>query len=269
MFETAADAVVTGDAERLRRILLEAPNLIRSRSTRVHRATLLHYLGANGVEEFRQKSPSNAVAVAKILLEAGAEVDALADIYGKSTTLGLVATSIHPQRAGVQIGLLETLLDYGAETAGIVVSALRNGRKEAADFLAQRGATLNLESAAGVGRLELVQNFVEQGATKKEMELGFLWACEYGRISVIEYLLTKGVDIHTQANTGMTGLHWAVVGCNLEAIKLLLARGASLDALNKYGGTALGQALWSAEHAEPETDYRTVIDLLRSHDANY
>jgi ankyrin repeat protein len=220
------------------------------------------------VEDFRQKSPSDAVAVANMLLEARAEVDALADIYGKSTTLGLVATSIHPRRAGVQIALMETLLEHGAAMDGIVVPALHNGRKEAAEFLARRGAKLDLEGAAGVGRLDLVQQFVEQGATKAAMELGFLWACEYGRTDVVEYLLAKGVDIDTQANTGMTGLHWAIVGGDLEIIKLLVARGARLDILNRYGGTALGQALWSAEHGESDSDYQSVINLLLGHGAN-
>ena len=48
-FEAAADAIVTGDIERLRRLLREDPDLIRARSTRNHHATLLHYVGANGI----------------------------------------------------------------------------------------------------------------------------------------------------------------------------------------------------------------------------
>ena len=49
-FEAAAHAVVAGDATTLRRLLREHPGLIRERSTREHRATLLHYVTANGVE---------------------------------------------------------------------------------------------------------------------------------------------------------------------------------------------------------------------------
>ena len=37
---------------------------------------------------------------------------------GKGTTLGLVPTSIQPLRAGVQIALLETLLEAGANVDG-------------------------------------------------------------------------------------------------------------------------------------------------------
>src|SRR5204862_7562168 len=80
-FEAAVEAVIAGDALTLRSMLKEHPELVRARSTRRHHATLLHYVAANGVEGGRQKTPANALEVAKILLEAGAEVDALADMY--------------------------------------------------------------------------------------------------------------------------------------------------------------------------------------------
>ena len=273
-FELAADAIVGGDAATLKHLLRENPELIRERSTRVHRATLLHYLGANGFEDYRQKSPKNAVEIAKILLSAGAEVDAVADTYGKGTTLGLVATSVHPRLAGVQIALLEALLEAGAAIDGVaggwnpLIAALKNGRGEAAQFLAQRGARLGLEGAAGVGRLDLVESFFDEdgrlraNATKAQMESGFLWACEYGRNGVVDFLLQKAVDLRTQANTGLTGLHWAVVGGQLATIQLLLEQGAPLEVKNIHGGTALGQALWSALNGDPAIDYVQIIDTL-------
>ena len=273
-FELAADAVVTGDAAALESLLRENPKLIRARSTRVHRAALLHYVGANGVENYRQKSPKNAVEIAKILLDAGAEVDAVADTYGKGTTLGLVATSIHPKQAGVQIALLETLLDYGAAIDALpdgwspLISALRNGRPEAAEFLAQRGARQDLEGAAGVGRLDVVESFFNEdgslktSATKTQMDSGFFWASEYGRTRVVDFLLKKGADLRAGENTGLTGLHWAVVGGQLGTIRMLLERGAPLEAKNVYGGTVLGQALWSAINGDPGTDYVPIIQTL-------
>jgi ankyrin repeat protein len=273
-FESAVDAIVTGDAVTLRRLLDESPELIRERSTRMHRATLLHYVAANGFEDYRQKSPKNAVEILEILLSAGAEVDAVADTYGKSTTLSLVASSVHPKQAGAQIALLETLLDAGAGIDGIlgeaspVLSALRNGRAEAAEFLSQHGARLDLEAAAGVGRLDVVETFFEADgapkapATKTQMESGFLWACEYGRNGVVDFLLQRGIDPHAQGHTGQTGLHWAVVGGQLATIKLLLERGAPLEAENRYGGTALGQALWSAVNGDPGINHVEIIDTL-------
>src|SRR5882757_10726446 len=74
-FEAAADAIVSGKAAILKRLLREDPELIRARSTREHQATLLHYVSANGVESYRQKTPKNIVRITKLLLEAGAEID--------------------------------------------------------------------------------------------------------------------------------------------------------------------------------------------------
>lgn len=276
-FEAAADAVIAGDVATLERLLREDPELVRARSSRAHRATLLHYVAANGVEDYRQKTPKNAVAVAEMLLKAGAEVDATLEAYGgKSTALGLVATSIHPLRAGVQIELLEALLEHGAAVDGApgerspLIAALHNGREEAAEFLAQRGARLDLEGAAGVGRLDVVKSsFNEDGglkgyATKAQIDSGFRWACQYGRNSVIEFLLKQGANLRGRDNNELTGLHWAVVGGQLDTIKLLLERGAPLEATNVYGGTVLGQALWSAINGDRRVDYAPILETLLS-----
>src|SRR5688500_14708221 len=45
-YEAAADALVDGDAARLTALLHHNPGLIRTRSTREHSATLLHYVAA-------------------------------------------------------------------------------------------------------------------------------------------------------------------------------------------------------------------------------
>src|SRR4030095_15082446 len=60
-FEMAGHAIVRGDAAKLKRLLRENPALVRACSTREHRAALLHYTSANGVEGYRQKTPRNIV----------------------------------------------------------------------------------------------------------------------------------------------------------------------------------------------------------------
>src|SRR5687768_10964427 len=118
-FEEAVEAVVGGDAGSLRTMLREVPDLVHARSARRHGATLLHYIAANGVEDARQRTPPNAVEIAKLLLEAGAEPDALADMYDKKcTTMSMLVSSAHPHNAGLQIALAETLLDHGAALEG-------------------------------------------------------------------------------------------------------------------------------------------------------
>lgn len=278
-FERAADAIVTGDLSTLHRLLRQNPELVRTRSTREHQATLLHYVSANGVENYRQQTPPNIVAIADVLLRSGADVNAAAEVYGGgSTTLGLVATSIHPELAGVQEALLQLLLDHGATldravapdyTRGLIVTAcLANGRGRAAEFLAQRGAPLDLEAAAGVGRLDVVQTFWDANGnllskvSQSQMERALLFACEYGRNHAIDFLLQRGASLTAQADIGQTPLHCAVLGGHLDIIKLLLDQGASLETENIYGGTALGQALWCAVHGHPVADYIPVMDAL-------
>jgi Ankyrin repeats (3 copies) len=294
-FEAAADAVINGDIAALERLLLEDPNLIQAHSTREHQATLLHYVAANGVENFRQKTPKNAVEVAELLLKAGAAVDAPNGTYGRGTALGLVATSVHPWLAGVQNGLLEMLLDHGASVDGLpggwnpLIAALHNDRPEAAAFLAAHGARLDLEGAAGVGRLEVVRSFFKEGPfntggggdqvrnrtasgsdrgslrdpqVQAQLQSGFIWACEYGRKHVVEFLLDKGVDLRAGENTGETALHLAAHRGQLEIIRILIDRGAPLEARNVYGGTVLGQATWSVMHGDPSIDFVPTIEAL-------
>jgi ankyrin repeat protein len=287
-FERAADAIVAGDLVKLKRLLDKNYELIRMRSTREHRATLLHYVGANAVEGYRQGTPKNIVAIAQFLLQAGAEVDADFD-YGQmlkryperkgSTTLGMVATSCHPAVAGVQIPLLDLLINHGASVNGLpgcwqpVIAALHNGRGDAAAYLATRGAHLNLEAAAGVGDLDAVKRFLDpeggfrQNATKEQSEFGLMWACEYGHGNVVEFLLRMGANINAQPH-GETGLHWAAYGGHANVTKMLLEQGAPVNVRDAhFDGTPLGWALYGWCDSPPEADregYYEVVGRLIS-----
>ncbi|HEX3071646.1 MAG TPA: ankyrin repeat domain-containing protein [Thermoanaerobaculia bacterium] len=264
-FEAAADAIVSGDIDALRRLLDERPELIRQRSSRDHRSTLLHYVSANGIEDFRQRTPPNIVAITRLLLDAGADVNAESDAYGgHSMALGLVATSVHPEVAGVQIELLELLLERGATIERVPGEAVRgclaNGRPLAAQFLADHGAYLDFENAAGAGRLDRVKDLVA-AASSEELGRGFVWACAYGRNDIVAFLLDHGVDPAAGANIDMTGLHLAAHEGHLDTVKLLLAHNAPIEAKNVYGGTVLGQTLWSVIH-HPMPAHREIVETL-------
>lgn len=270
-FEAAADAIVSGGAATLERLLAADPSLMRARSTRVHGATLLHYAGANGFENWRQKTPSNAVEILCILLRAGAEVDAGGTMYGLGTTLGLVATSVWPKLAGVQNELLRVLLEAGASPDGApggwnpLDAALANGRPEAAVFLAQHGARVSFIGAAGIGRVDLLQQFFASGRpSQHDIDIGFGHACQYGRLAVAEYLLGNGADLRFEEGVGMPPLHWAIVGEQIDVVKLLVARGADLNALNAYGGTAIGACEWRADNGGDPARCAAILELLRT-----
>ena len=68
-FELAADAIVNGDLKGLNQLLREEPALVRARSTRSHEAPLIHYVAANGIEDFRQKTPKNIIELTTTLLD--------------------------------------------------------------------------------------------------------------------------------------------------------------------------------------------------------
>lgn len=279
-FESAVEAVVAGDVATLARLLRENPELIRERSARLHRSTLLHYVGANGVEDYRQKTPRNAVTVAEVLLKAGAEVDATADMYGGgSTTLGLVASSCHPARAGVQGALIETLLDAGATIDGLpggwepLMAAIVHAHSDAVETLVRRGARLNVASAAAAGRLNVVERLVVNGGGvtegvrglptewKAQMKLAFIWACLFGRGPVAEFLLDKSVDPGAQDGQGETGMHWAAHYGHVDLVKRLIERKAPLEVKNVYGGTVLGQTTWAVMN-DPHENHARIVEML-------
>jgi hypothetical protein len=275
-FEQAADAIAAGDVATLERLLQQNPPLIKERSTRNHHSTLLNYVGANGFEGYRQKTPKNAVEIAEILLKAGAEVDAMGDMYRGTTTLGLVATSVHPVKTGVQEELMDVLIRYGADpnhavapdyTEGsLILACLANGRGEPVAYLARHGAAMDLEAMGGVGDVEKVKSYyspgggLREGVSTAKRDAAFIWACAYGRVKVVEFMLEQGISSATEAH-GMTALHWAVAGGQLEIMKILLSRNAPLEAKNNYDGTVLGQALWFA-YNDPKPHDMEIVDTL-------
>jgi ankyrin repeat protein len=291
-FETAADAVVTGDLTTLDALLTANPSLVQARSPRIHRATLLHYVAANGVEDFRQKSPANAVAIARRLLTAGAEPDALAETYGggnDQTTMNLLVSSTHPDEAGVQAPLVDILLDFGAAINGLddngspLMTALAFNYPTAAETLARRGARVDtVLTAAALGDVEKVNRMVLEGGTLRgdvpltapawmrvgqkpsaHVALALVWACRFGRASVVELLLEKGVDANSADTDRMTALHWAAASGRLELIDLLLDRGAALEAVNVWGGTVLDSTVYFAVRGPKRgVDYMPVIERL-------
>jgi len=270
VFERAAHAIVRGDLAAVEGLLAEHPGLAHARSSREHRATLLHYVSANGVENFRQRTPANIVAIATRLLDAGAEVDAEADVYGGgATTLGLVVTSAHPRQAGVQLALADLLIARGARVeAGIVRACLANGCPEAAAHLAARGAPLTLEEAAGIGRVDQVARSFEppRAVSPAEGTAALLMASWYDQRDMVGLLLDRGVDVGAPTpQDGDTALHVAAYCGHAELVALLLGRGAPVNVRDAvYGTPPLVWALhaWLVEGRDHAEAYRAVLRAL-------
>lgn len=254
-FEAAVDAVVTGDIDLLRSMLDHDPELIRARSARRHKATLLHYVAANGVEGSRQRTPHNVVEIAKLLLERGAEADALAEMYdARCTTMSMLLSSSHPAQAGLQGKLAEALLDHGAACEGpgsnwqsALLTALAFGFRDTAEILADWGAPVNtLAAAAGLGRLEEAARLLP-AADARDRHTALALAAQHGHAAVVRMLLEAGEDPNRRNPDGYhshsTPLHQAVWSGHLDVVRLLVEHGARLDIDDTvYRATPVGWA---------------------------
>jgi len=109
-FEAAVDAFLDGEKEKLQQLLAEDPSLLSLHSPFWHQAGLIHYVGTNGVEMWRQYVGPRFVEMTQVLLDAGADPHMSHYIYGGNGDLvGLIATSAHPQDAGIVEELIQVV----------------------------------------------------------------------------------------------------------------------------------------------------------------
>ena len=260
-FESAVEAVISGDETGLAEQLEQDPALVRARSTRVlpkdppmHRATLLHYVAANGVEGYRQKCPPNAVRIAKMLLDAGAGPDALAQFYGGDcTTMSLLVSSSHPAEAGLHVPLVDLLADYGASIEALgsgpapLITALIFGHLDAAEALVRRGACVEtVVAAAGLGRTERVRELLP-ASTAEDRHRAMAVASAAGHVETVRLLLDAGEEPDRLNPKGFhehaTPLHQAVANHHRAMVALLVERGARRDIPDTiWKSTAVGWA---------------------------
>ncbi|MFK7734977.1 MAG: hypothetical protein AB8B50_03050, partial [Pirellulaceae bacterium] len=192
LFAQAIHAVAVADTLELSSLLKQHPQLISARSKSDHKATLLHYVTSNAIEDAIQLSPLQiynvirnaegkaresamkaAIEVPKLLIDAGAEVDALAECYGgglAQTPLNLLVSSGHPSAAGVLPQLTEIFCTGGANLDGLdgkstpVMTALGFGHPRAAAVLVEHGCTVDsLLLAAAAGDVAKLQELLVDG----------------------------------------------------------------------------------------------------------
>ena len=278
IFRSAVQALGEGDIERLETLLDQYPWLVqyRCRTGEPYEegyfagATLLNHIAGN---PSRFPIPSNIVDITSLLLSRGARDD-------EKYTIGLLLTSKQASDAGVALPLIDLLCSTNGVELDLTDPTILNGplgedAPGTALELIRRGAKMDIRHAAALGRLDLIQRFfngdelpksliplpAETSEAKLLIEQAFIYACQYGQNRICKFLLDQGVDPSSQAGVGQTGLHYAAHHGQLETVKMLIARNAPLEVKNMYGGTVLGQALWSAFN-EPHKNHLQIVEVL-------
>jgi len=278
IFRSAVQALSSGDIQQLETLLDQYPWLVHYRCTKgkpyeegyFAGATLLNHIAGN---PSRFPIPSNIVDITRLLLSRGARDD-------EKYTIGLLLTSKQASDARVALPLIDLLCSTTGVGIDLTDPTILNGplgenAPGTALELIRRGARMDIRHAAALGDLDLIQCFFyeedlpasviplppDENDAKPLIEQAFIYACQYGQNKICEFLLDKGVDPSSQAGIGQTGLHYAAHHGQLETVKMLIERNAPLEVKNMYGGTVLGQALWSAFN-EPHKDHLQIVEAL-------
>jgi len=250
LFLEAVEAIDGGDIDKLKNLVTEHPALIKNKLDYPEGAYfkdpyLLWFVADNPIR--KGKLPANIVEITRLLVEAVKREATESAQQQLDYALGLVATGRIPRECGVQIEMIDLLIDEGAKPGG-GLGALAHGNIAAAERLIERGGKLTLVAAVGLDRMDDVKRVATD---KDELLTAITVAAMYGKAHMIAYLIGLGANPngYPESKSGFhshaTPLHQAVSSGSLECVKLLVEAGADLQATDKaYGGTPLGWALY-------------------------
>jgi ankyrin repeat protein len=270
LFREAVTAIDAGDVATLERLMAEHPRLVQDRLESPG-AWLRDKVGG-ALDGFFQKPyllwfvaedpvrngtlPANIADVTRAIIRAAqrAEVPNLQEQLDYA--LQLAAWSPVAPKCGVQIALIDALIDAGASLDGNAENALVNGNVPAAEHLIARGATLTLATALCLGRWTDVTRLAPT-ASASEKQFAFVLAALNGKADALRRMIDVGIDVNRpSANLYSHGtpLHHAVCSGSLDAVRVLVDAGATLSTRDTaWNGTPLGWAeYYQAQHERGE-----------------
>ncbi|MES2275775.1 MAG: ankyrin repeat domain-containing protein [Bacteroidota bacterium] len=276
LFLQAVNALDVGNIDELQKLVTDHPRLVKERLKTPGEEGyfkdpyLLWFIADNPIRNF--KLPPNIVAVTGFLIDAVKQEAPETYLQQIEYALGLVVTGRIPRECGVQIALMDLLIDAGA-TPGSGVGAVAHGNMEAANHLIERGGKLTLPVAICLNRMADINRLLS-AANASERLLALTASAFYGKVDMIRHLLDMGVNPNGYPNNGTgfhshaTPLHQAVYSGSLDAVKLLVAAGARLDMTDKvYNGTPLGWAIYMQTETDNEVlraNYAVIEKYLRA-----
>jgi peptide-methionine (S)-S-oxide reductase len=257
-FRRAVEAMDAGDVATLERILAGDPALLRERlrepgewlRAQVDGALegyfaaprLLWFVAENPIRTGRL--PANIAEVARTIVRASERAE-VADLAKTANyALGLVVTGRVPRESGVQVALMDVLLDAGARPDHLD-GAVMERASEAAEHLLRRGARPTLATALFLGRRDEAAHLLPL-ADDAARQTALVGAALRGDAEAVRWLLDAGVPATARSATihpHATALHHAVWAGSLEAVRLLAEAGADRTARDRiHNGTPLGWA---------------------------
>lgn len=267
LFREAVAAIDAGDVDALERLLAEHPKLVRDRlgdgyggdkDFRYFREPyLLWFVAENPVRN--GKLPGNIAQVTRTILDAAKRQGIDSFRQQVDYTLELVASGRVPREQGVQLELIDLLVEAGADPDQAMRAALAHQETAAVQRLLDRGARLTLPAAVCTGRRDEIARLAST-ASAEERQAALTCAALYGDPDALSALIEHGVDLNAYSPEGYhshsTPLHHAVASGSLAAVKALTEAGASLDTKDRsYQATPLG---WAEYLQHPE-----IADYLR------
>lgn len=230
-----------------------------------------------------------------------------ATIMARAEEVAVVVQQAHEMVTAVQTDNLDKVKDLltvaprlvnatGQSGLPVVMLAAYYGRPAIVSTLVDAGAELSIFEAAAIGKLDVVQQAVQDwpGWINEYARDGFmplqlacffgqeaiaLWLIEQGadvnavarndrlirpihaaaaggNMAVLRALLDKGADVNVQQEGGFTPLHEAANSGNLEMVQLFLAHGADASVSNSEGQTPLDLAR--------ERGHEAIVALLQA-----
>lgn len=282
-FREAVAAIESGDVPKLRRLLTAEPRLARERLESpgdwlkaqvgdalegfFQRPYLLWFIAEDPVRN--GSLPANIADIAVTIISEAKRAGAGNLQEQVDYALQLVCWSWIAPQCGVQIDLIDVLLDAGASPAGAPDNALVNGNRAAAEHLVGRGAPLSLTAAIALGRWEEVPNLL-QSAGERDRQTALVQAALDGNVDGLKAMLQADVEVSEPSPDlygHATPLHHAVWSGSLGAVKVLIDAGADLAAKDTvHEATPLDWAEYAEEaQTDPEkaARYSAIAEYLR------